>query len=408
MMCHSRNLRRGFTLVELLVVIAIIGVLMGLLLPAINAAREQGRITQCKSNLHNLALANAECVSKTNHYVTGGWGPNWVGYFDGGIGVKQPGGWVYNLLPYLDESNLHDLGQNIASQANPDPTLQTDIARQVSTTQSIMGCPTTRGVQTWPFNPASFTPYDPFQNGQVQVQTILPTLSLQPYISRGDYAANAGVRYAAPNASASGGLGQVAQDGAAQFGCFMTAGTDYPTTYKDNNGNVSTTGFTADTWSGVVYQRSLTTPGSVKDGESHTYLFGEKFIDRRYFETGQYIGDSGSMYSGMGPDNYRNTVVFPKTYTSANGIDSTDPGQPALAGTAAVPNAAMLNDQNDPGAPGSGLYLCLFGSPHSGVVNFAFCDGSVKSISVSIDPLTHRYLGERNDGKILDDAVIGQ
>ena len=45
---------------------------------------------------------------------------------------------------------------------------------------------------------------------------------------------------------------------------------------------------------------------------------------------------------------------------------------------------------------------------HSGIVQFAFCDGSTKSISVSIDPLTHRYLGERNDSQVLDDAMIGQ
>jgi hypothetical protein len=39
-------------------------------------------------------------------------------------------------------------------------------------------------------------------------------------------------------------------------------------------------------------------------------------------------------------------------------------------------------------------------------VNFAFCDGSTRTLSVSIDPLTHRYLGERADKKILDDSVI--
>ncbi len=63
-MSRSSSIRRGFTLVELLVVIAIIGVLMGLLLPAINRRRESGRNTQCKSNMKNLALANSACVSK--------------------------------------------------------------------------------------------------------------------------------------------------------------------------------------------------------------------------------------------------------------------------------------------------------------------------------------------------------
>ena len=49
----------------------------------------------------------------------------------------------------------------------------------------------------------------------------------------------------------------------------------------------------------------------------------------------------------------------------------------------------------------------LFGSAHSGIVNFAFCDGSTKTISVAIDPLTHRYLGERADRRILDDSLVG-
>jgi len=71
----------------------------------------------------------------------------------------------------------------------------------------------------------------------------------------------------------------------------------------------------------------------------------------------------------------------------------------------------MLNDQNDPPpsvAGNAAVYGCLFGSAHGGIVNFVFCDGSAKSLSIGIDPLTHRYLGERNDGKILDDAMIGQ
>jgi prepilin-type processing-associated H-X9-DG protein len=178
----------------------------------------------------------------------------------------------------------------------------------------------------------------------------------------------------------------------------------YPTKYRDTGGNVSTTGFSTDTWSGVIYQRSSLGNGNVKDGTSRTYLIGEKFVDSKHTEDGLYYGDQASLYAGMGPDNYRNTSVFPAAYTNTNGVDSTDPGSAAQAGTTTVPNAAMVNDSVDT----NGTYGCMFGSAHSGVVNFVFCDGATKSITVGIDPLTHRYLGERNDGKILDDAMIGQ
>jgi len=60
-LARARCLRRGFTLVELLVVIAVIGMLVALLLPAINAARESGRRTQCANNFKQIGLAIHAC-----------------------------------------------------------------------------------------------------------------------------------------------------------------------------------------------------------------------------------------------------------------------------------------------------------------------------------------------------------
>src|SRR6187401_3367350 len=64
--------RRGFTLVELLVVIAIIGILVALLLPAIQSAREAARRTQCKTNLKNIGLAILNHVDSQKVFPTGG------------------------------------------------------------------------------------------------------------------------------------------------------------------------------------------------------------------------------------------------------------------------------------------------------------------------------------------------
>jgi len=94
---------RGFTLVELLVVIAIIGVLVALLLPAVQAAREAARRTQCTNNLKQVGLALHNYHDKNNHLPAGGTGNLYLG--DGNRSFS----WITFVLPYLEERNLYDL-----------------------------------------------------------------------------------------------------------------------------------------------------------------------------------------------------------------------------------------------------------------------------------------------------------
>ena len=93
---------RGFTIIELLVVIGIIGIIMALLLPAVQAAREAARRTQCRNHLKQLGLAMQMHHDAYRRFPSGGWGVLWFGDPDRGTDRRQPGGWIYSQ-PHLPD-----------------------------------------------------------------------------------------------------------------------------------------------------------------------------------------------------------------------------------------------------------------------------------------------------------------
>jgi len=110
---ESNAKRRGFTLVELLVVIAIIGVLVALLLPAVQAAREAARRNSCLNNIKQIGL------SLHNHDLSIGSIPfASTGYYDPAdpafvVGSVNDGySWLFQLLPYMEQTNLYDQVRN--------------------------------------------------------------------------------------------------------------------------------------------------------------------------------------------------------------------------------------------------------------------------------------------------------
>src|SRR5207249_6682430 len=95
-MREYRRLTKGFTLVELLVVIAIIGVLVALLLPAVQAARESARRAQCSNNLKQVGLAMTQYAD------------TYKGTFPVGEYSCCWGTWLVGLLPYIEQKALYD------------------------------------------------------------------------------------------------------------------------------------------------------------------------------------------------------------------------------------------------------------------------------------------------------------
>jgi len=109
--------RRGFTLVELLVVIAIIGILVALLLPAVQAAREAARRTQCVNQLKQFGLALHNHHDTYNRLPPGGANDATPDFGQPYNGTPQPSGngwgsnWMVYILPFMEQTNLHSQWQ---------------------------------------------------------------------------------------------------------------------------------------------------------------------------------------------------------------------------------------------------------------------------------------------------------
>lgn len=105
---HRRSHRNGFTLVELLVVIAVIGVLLALLLPAAQSAREGARRTQCNNNLHQIGLALELHADQFGAYPKDG---------------ERGHGFGTYLLPFLEQKTLHDKIDPLNTPLPPGPVM---------------------------------------------------------------------------------------------------------------------------------------------------------------------------------------------------------------------------------------------------------------------------------------------
>jgi prepilin-type N-terminal cleavage/methylation domain-containing protein len=171
---------QGFTLVELLVVIAIIGILIALLLPAIQAARESARQVECANRIKQHAAAMLHYTDIERRFPSGGFGNGYAPHPDRGMGLNQPGGFFYVLLPYLEQKPLYELGRGVGPKNYFSPVLLDSNKQRLSTPLSCLYCPSRRGAGNYPFVAATPNLCSPLNKG-----------------NRNDYAANAGEHYGA-------------------------------------------------------------------------------------------------------------------------------------------------------------------------------------------------------------------
>jgi len=330
--------RRGFTLIELLVVIAIIAILIALLLPAVQQAREAARRTQCKNHLKQLGLAVHNYASSYTSFPPGACVDPTV------TTTGNNGSWGVHgrILPYLEQGNLYN---------NVDLTTAWDFQSAIDGLKiSVYACPS---------DPKSDLARDP-GNGKV---TLYPT----------NYGFNYGTWFVYDPADGSGGNGAFFPNARLTMASF-TDGT-------------SNTLLAAEVKAWQPYTRNggpspTTIPNSVSEASTAVASGGQSKLDP---PTGHTEWPDGRVHhSGF------TVTMNPNTYVS-----HTD---------GSVEYDADYNSwqEGKDGSGGSPTYAIITSrSYHTGVVNAALVDGSVRTISENISLDIWRALGTRNNGEVI-------
>ena len=336
----ARGRRPGFTLVELLVVIAIIGTLVGLLLPAVQVARESARTTQCRNNLKQIGLAAANVESATRGYPTAGVVASTASTLsirataqqtkDTNTNGKIVGGWMFQVLPYLEQQSTYDL-------------------RSQGSGWKTTGAGSIRSIPIPAFN-------CPSRPGRFYIDANNTLIYLGDYAGFGLMGSdNLNTPGNWPGASSA----QVAQDN-----CDRAFG-----------GVISPGGWDR-TGSGAFVAGQIIKASSVADGTSNTAMIGEKSVPGT-----RYDGTSALTWPANMPDMEGYYPAY--RYTDTRLVRDT-------AGTVYRP----IQDSSTRGAAKE----YGFGSAHSATFNVVMGDGGVLGVAFVVDTIALNQVFQRADG----------
>jgi prepilin-type N-terminal cleavage/methylation domain-containing protein/prepilin-type processing-associated H-X9-DG protein len=348
---RGRAAANAFTLVELLVVIAIIGVLVALLLPAIQSARETARRSQCNNHLKQFGLGALSFENTHKGLPPGGWGFRWTGDPDR-AGKNQPGGWLFSVLPYMESGNVYTIGRGL-----PPAQKKVQLLRQKQIPIPFFHCPSRRAVRLY---------YGP----ETTINADHPADFL---VNKTDYAANGG-NYCPDQKTDFGEGGSTPKPLTFTEG----PGIDCLDKFPDCNWGTYINGNVKNHMNGPVTPRFSVEVRQITDGMAYTVFAGEKYMHPDYYDDGfndqthNSCADSGTAFQGYDWDVIRwgnSRTDLGKDYTP----------RPDVYGT---------NAEN---------CVVRFGGPHNGVFNAVYCDGSVRAISFDVDPLEWELACVRND-----------
>jgi prepilin-type N-terminal cleavage/methylation domain-containing protein len=324
----SRSARRGFTLVELLVVIAIIGVLVGLLLPAVQAAREAGRRSQCMNNLKQVGIAiNTYHDAKKKL-------PSSVRPF--ASSTIRAGAFV-QMLPFIERSDLYDqydFGVTW-SHANNLPISATRIA--------TYECPSSPSVGGKDHNPDGVSPGTPWN----------------PLVANGDYGASLGVH-----------------PGLVSIGAGKTPPVPVQGSYAVSSTNDRPT-------NGFLPKNTAINFGHITDGLTNTFAVIESAGRPNVYRRGAVVGtDPGvNRVNGGGWARPASDILF--AGSNAGGDDT--PGEfvgrtngEDIGGESYGANGYAASGW---GTEGNSQPYAF----HNGVINVVLGDGAVKSVATDVN-----------------------